>query len=179
MPAAFTIKQENYEFFVKEIKRVDKELFNEFRREFRRELQPHAKKVAGNIPSKSPLSGFTKGKGAEVPYLWRKPNPSIDVAARARPKRGVAKIVSVKFKQPAFAILELAGVANKGYDKGGMTQSGLNLVKGLQKGGFGLRDRGRWVIPQWYAQEPAVRAVAIRILEKYMKKVSVKLRERR
>jgi len=176
MPATFTIKPENYQALVNELKRVDSGLMNEFRKEFRSELQPTAKKIAGNIPPKSPLSGFTKRKGGELPYLWRKPNPSIDVASRARKGRS-QKIVAVKFKQPAFAILELAGTANKGKDKGGMTQSGLNMVQGLRTKGYDLGDRGRWVIPQWYAQEPAVRAIAVKVLSKYAEKVSRKLKE--
>ena len=82
----------------------------------------------------------------------------------------------MQFKQPAFAILELAGTANKGKDKGGMTQSGLNMVQGLRTKGYDLGDRGRWVIPQWYKQEGNVRAIAVRIMDKYGQKVSRKLK---
>lgn len=178
MPAAFTLKPQDYNMFLKELKDVEPGLVNEFRREFRSELKPVAKKLADNIPSSSPLSGFTKRQGGELPYLWRKPNPSINVAGRAsRAKR--QKLVAVQFKQPAFAILELAGTANRGKDKGGMTQRGLNLVQGLRTAGYGLGDRGRWVIPQWYKQENTVQDIAVKILDKYGKKVSRKFRGKR
>jgi len=176
MPAAFTVTPQDYTAIIKELKSLDTDLVKEFRREFRSELQPVAKSLAGNAPAKSPLSGFTKGKGGELPYLWRKPTASISVAGRAKPGR-TQKLVAIQLKQPAFNILELAGTANKGKDGGGMTQRGLNLVKGLQTAGYGLGDRGRWVIPQFYRREPSVRAIAVKVLNKYAEKVNRKLRE--
>jgi hypothetical protein len=50
------------------------------------------------------------------------------------------------------------------------------LVKGLQTAGYGLGDRGRFVIPQFYQKESAVRAIAIRILKKFGDKVSRRLK---
>ena len=175
MPAALTLKTQDYRSLLQELQAVQPGLVNELKKEFRSELQPVAKKLAGNIPSKSPLSGFTKREGGELPYLWRKPNPSIAVAGRAKRARR-QKLVAVQFKQPAFAIMELAGTANKGKDKGGMTQRGLNLVQGLRTAGYDLGDRGRWVIPQWYKQEGNVRMIAAKIIEKYGQKVSRKLK---
>jgi len=175
MPAAFTLKPQDYSALLRELKDIEPGLVNEFKKEFRSDLQPVAKKLAGNIPPTSPLSGFTKRHGGELPYLWRKPNPSIVVAGRAGRARK-QKLVSVQFKQPAFAILELAGTANKGKDKGGMTQRGLNMVQGLRTKGYDLGDRGRWVIPQWYKEEGNVRAIALRIMDKYGQKVSRKLK---
>lgn len=178
MPAAFTIKPQDYSALLRELKDVEPGLVNQFKKEFRADLQPVAKKLAGNIPPTSPLSGFTKRQGGELPYLWRKPNSSTKVAGRAGRARK-QKLVSVQFKQPAFAILELAGTANMGKNKGGMTQSGLNMVQGLRTKGYPLGDRGRWVIPQWYKQEDDVRAIAVRIMDKYGQIVSRKLKGKR
>jgi len=180
MPAAFTIKEQNFQEIIRQLKAVDPDLYNQFRKEFRTELKPLADQLAGNIPPKSPLSGFTKAKGGELPYLWRKTNASISVGSRSKGrKRKSRSIVSINFKQPAFNILELAGTANKGKDKGGMTQSGLNMVQGLRTAGYPLGDRGRWVIPQYYKKEAEVRLVAIKVLEKYAKIANKKLKESR
>lgn len=175
MPAAFTVTPQDYTAILKELKSVDSGLVNELRRELRSELQPIAKALAGNAPAKSPLSGFTKGRGGELPYLWRKPTASISVSGRAKPGR-TKSLVAIKFKQPAFNILELAGTANKGKDKGGMTQRGRNLVQGLQTAGYGLGDGGRWVIPQFYRQESSVATIAAKVLSKYADKVNRKLK---
>jgi len=175
MPAALTIKPQDYRALLAELKAVEPGLVNELKKEFRSELKPVGKRLAGNIPSGSPLSGFTRNKGGEPPYLWRKPNPSISVAGRAKRARR-QKLVAIQFKQPAFAIMELAGSANRGKDKSGMTQRGLNLVRGLATKGYPLGDRGRWVIPQWYEQEPEVRRIATNILQKYGEKVSRKFK---
>jgi hypothetical protein len=176
MPAAMTIKEQDFQNLVRELKKVDADLYNEFRREFRQEMKPLGDKLASNIPVKSPLSGFLGRNGAEAPYLWRKSNASISVGSRSRGrKRASREVVSINFKQAAFNILELAGVANKGKDKGGMTYRGENLVRGLAKAGYPLGDRGRWVIPQYYKMQPQVRQKAIAILQKYGDKVSRKL----
>lgn len=178
MPAAFTIKEQDFQSLIRELKRVDPALVNEFRKEFREEMKPIGKKLASNIPAKSPLSGFTKPNGAELPYLWRKSNASIAAGSRSKGRnRKSREVVSINFKQPAFNILELAGTANIGKNKGGMTQSGLNLVRGLAKVGYPLGDRGRWVIPQFYEMQPEVRKAAIRILQKYGDKVNRRLRK--
>lgn len=174
MPADFTIKSADFDALIRELKAVDKELVNELRREFRSELSPIAKGLAGGAPAKSPLSGFTKAKGAELPYLYRKPSASIQMAGRTKPGRK-QNLVSIRLKQPAINILELAGVSNKGKDGGGMTQRGRNLVQGLATKGYSLGDRGRFIIPQFYKKEPAVRAIAVRILQKFGDKVSRRL----
>jgi len=175
MPAALTIKPQDYRALLDELKAVEPGLVNEFKKELRSELKPVGKELAGNIPAGSPLSGFTKAKGGEAPYLWRKPTPSIKVAGRARRARR-QKLVAIQFRQPAFAIMELAGSANQGKDKSGMTQRGLNLVQGLRTKGYPLGDRGRWVIPQWYEQEGRVVNIAVGILQKYGEKVNRKLK---
>jgi hypothetical protein len=176
MPAAMTIKQDDFQALIRELKKVDADLYNEFRKEFRSEMKPLADKLANNIPKQSPLSGFAGKNGAEMPYLWRKVNPSITVGSRSRGRnRATREVVSINFKQAAFSILELAGVANKGKTKAGMTHRGLNLVRGLEKVGYPLGDRGRWVIPQYYKEQGAVRDKAIKILQKYGDKVSRKL----
>jgi len=175
MPATFTLKPQDFNALIKELRAVDKELLNEMRRDFRSDLQPIAKGLANGAPSKSPLSGFTKAKGAQAPYLYRKPSASVKVSTRARPGKA-QNLVAIRFGQPALSILELAGVSNVGKDKAGMSQRGLNMVKGLQTAGYGLGDRGRFVIPQFYQKESAVRAIAIRILKKFGDKVSRRLK---
>jgi len=175
MPATFTLKPQDFNSLIKELRAVDKELINEMRREFRSDLQPIAKSLATGAPAKSPLSGFTKARGASAPYLYRKPSASVKVSTRARPGKA-QNLVAIRFGQPALTILELAGVSNVGKNKGGMTQRGFNLVQGLRTAGYSLGDRGRFVIPQFYKKESAVRAIAINILKKFGDKVSRRLK---
>jgi hypothetical protein len=175
MPATFTLKPQDFNALIKELRAVDKELINELRREFRNDLKPIATSLASGAPAKSPLSGFTKGRGAQAPYLYRKPSASIKVSTRARPGKA-QNLVAIRFGQPALSILELAGVSNVGKNKGGMTQRGLNLVQGLRTAGYSMGDRGRFVIPQFYRKESEVRAIAGKILQKFGDKVSRKLK---
>ena len=180
MPAAMTIKAQDFQKLIYELKKVDNDLYNEFRREFRQEMQPIANELASNIPPQSPISGFLGSNGAELPYLWRKVNPSIQVGSRSRGrKRAARSVVSINFNQAGFSILELAGVSNKGKSKDGMTYRGENLVRGLAKVGYPLGDRGRWVIPQYYEKQGAVRDKAVEILQRYAAKVSRRLKEGR
>jgi hypothetical protein len=176
MPAAMTIREQDFQQLIRELKKVDNDLVNEFRREFRQEMKPIGDKLANNIPAQSPLSGFLGRNGAQPPYLWRKANASITAGSRSKGRnRASREVVSINFGQAAFSILELAGVSNKGKSKGGMSYRGDNLVRGLAKVGYPLGDRGRWVIPQYYKMQPEVRDKAIRILQKFGDKVSRKL----
>jgi hypothetical protein len=181
MPAEFRVEPQNFQALINELRNVDKELVNEFRREFRSELKPYGNKLRANIPSKSPLSGFTARKGAQSPYIYSKPTVAIDVKFRGKGKQ--PRLVSLFFndRRPnaGFSILETAGSRNIGKDKGGMTQRGLNMVTGLATAGYSLGKGGRWVIPQFYSTaQSEMTAAAKKIIVKFANKVNLKLRDK-
>jgi hypothetical protein len=181
MPASFRIEPSNLQALIYELRAVDKELVNEFRREFRSELGPLANQLASNIPSSSPISGFA-AKGGQSPYIYRKPTVKIDTSFRKKSRRNQIPVVSLKFndRRPnaGFSILETAGARNIGKDKGGMTYRGRNMVTGLSKAGYSLGKGGRWVIPQFYSRQGEITEVAKRIVVKFAGKVNLKLREK-
>jgi hypothetical protein len=58
MPAQLVLGASDVRAFVRELRDLDKELYNQLRRELRAELSPVSKKLQAGIPSKAPLSGF-------------------------------------------------------------------------------------------------------------------------
>ena len=180
MPATFRIEPSNLQALITELRSVDKELVNEFRREFRSELKPFGDRLASNVPSAPPISGF--GKLGQSPYIYRKPTVKIDTTFRKKSRRNQVPVVSIRFndRRPnaGFSILETAGTRNIGKDKGGMTHRGVNMVTGLASKGFSVGKGGRWVIPQFYSRQPEITEVAKKILVKFAGKVNLRLREK-
>jgi len=174
MPAQLILGASNIQAVVKELRTLDRELYNTLRRELKAELSPVSKKIQSNIPSKAPLSGFAKrnATGPEgLRYTWQKPTAGVntDLGNPKRAASGLTPLVSLFYRDKGgtagFSILELAGSKNIGRFKNGL----------MAKKGFPLGDRGRWVIPQYYKMQPQVREKAIKILQKYGDKVSRRL----
>jgi len=175
VPASFRIEQKNVKRFQRELKDLDKDLYNEFRREMRAEMKPFAQKLQSNIPSTSPLSGMSRRppRGRQSieersPFVYKKPRARIAVGTgRIRSGSSGASIVKIVFndRRPssAFSVMETAGA------------NGSNRVsRALATAGYPLRKRGRFVIPDFYEREAEVVRAARKVLQKYSKMVSKK-----
>jgi hypothetical protein len=171
MPASIDgsklVEQGNWNVLVAELRRLDKDLFNEMRREFRGRGTAFGKELAQNIPNASPISGFTLGESNSF-WQWKKPTVTTEVKTRVRGRgtSGTQGLVSIKFndRRPTagFSILERAG-----------SQTNNRLKKALNTVGRPQQGRvGRFVIPQFYRQAPRMNAEMLDVLAKYAQKLN-------
>jgi hypothetical protein len=72
-----------------------------------------------------------------------------------------------------LSILELAGTANVGRSKGGLTPQGAAMIRNLPAMRKGL---GRFVIPEFKEKQAEATRLAVRILDKFAQKVGRRLR---
>jgi len=177
----FVVSAENLQVVLKELKALEPSLRKELVAEMKRDLQPVGKNLLSKIPGPAPLSGFSSTKG-ESPYIWRKPRMVVKTPFAKRAKKpGTFPVVSIQFndRRPnaGLSILELAGSANIGKDKGGLTQRGRNMIKGLNTAGFTVKNGlGRFVIPEFKEKQAEVTRIAVGILESYAAKVNRRLK---
>lgn len=184
MPAQMILGASNIQAFIKELRDIDKTLYNDLRRELKTELSPVSKAIQARIPSRT-LSGFTKARatGPEASrYTYLKPIPKINtnMGTTAKAINGLVPLVSLAYVDKAgtagFTILELAGSANVGRFKNGLTPQGEAMIRNLNAK-FPQKSRaGRFVLPFIQPQVPAMRAAVERILIKSMAKVGRRLR---
>lgn len=179
MPASFRIDQRNVKRFQRELKDLDKDLYNQFRREMRAELKPFADKLQSNIPSTSPLSGMSRRppRGRQSiderqPFVYKKPRARIVVGSgRIREGRSGTSIIKIVFndRRPtsAFSVMETAG-----------TQGSNRVSRALATAGYPLRKRGRFVIPDFYERENQIVGTARKVLQKYSRMVSKRFAKR-
>ena len=177
MPANMTLKAQDFSALLRELKDVDKQLVNEFRKAFRTDLKPVNEGVRSMIPTEAPLSGFAKGVGRS-PFVYGRPTASVKVNTRHKPGRAFSNIVSTHFRDrkpnAGFSILETAGSKSQG-----RTPQGRALIENLNRR-FPIRSGlGRFAIPEWKKKGPDVERIARNILETYSKKVNRKFREMR
>lgn len=172
MPAGFVVQAPDVRRLIAELKRTDKDLFNQMRREFRSEIRPYARELAANIPGKSPLSGFSRyprqSRSLQTaqdrsPYVWKKPSASIDIGTGRRRRRSEQSLVRITFndRRPysALSIMETARDAQN--------WRGKNMLRGLETAGVGTYKKGRWVVGQFYDKRGEMVSIARRILQKY------------
>lgn len=174
MPAMFSmgrVSAGDYRWLVGKMRELDKEIFNQMRRDFRSEIRPFSRKLAGNIPTRLPISGTLpnaryarQSLDERAPWVWKKPSVSIDVGSRTKARRGAKStesVVRIRFndKRPysLFSILERRN--------GGKLPDIANRTSN-----FG--DRGRWVIPQFYRQQGEMVQIAKKILTDYARRFS-------
>ena len=171
-----TVSDESFRNLVKELDRVEPGLRVVFQKDLKDSLNPVRKSLLSGVPGASPLSGMAPGKG-KPPYIWKKPNSIVRTTFAKRAKEpGMVGAVSIEFsdRRPnaALSILEHAGTANLGKDKTGMTQRGLNMVKGLQTAGYPLKaGPGRFILPNWKREQGRAFEIAERLLVKYAARV--------
>jgi hypothetical protein len=176
MPANITVKKQDFTNLLRDLKEVDKQLVNEFRKSFRTDLKPVNESIRSTIDKEPPLSGFAKGVG-KSPWVWGRPTASVKVNTRHKPGRAFSNLVSTRFtdRKPnaGFSILELAGSKSQG-----RTPQGRAMIENLNSR-FPIRSGlGRFAIPEWKKKQPDVERIARNILNKYSEKVNRKFRER-
>lgn len=174
MPAAFTLKKTDFDVVLRELKTMDKQLVNEFRKSFRTDLKPVNESIRAKIPSESPLSGFSKKEGTS-PFIYAKPTASVKVNTRHKPGRAFSNLVTTQFtdRRPnaGFSVLELAGSKSQGN-----TPQGRALISAINSK-FPIRGGlGRFAIPEWKKKGPEVEKIARNILEKFSQKVNRKFK---
>lgn len=182
MTVSFTLRRTDVGQLVRELKQIEPGLFNEMRRDFRREIRPTANKLKANIPARSPLSGMSSGvriartrtpADQRSPFVYKKPGASIDVGGRSRGRYKTEPIVRIRFtdRRPfaAFSIMETA--------RQGFGTRGRNMIQGLNSK-FPPVGKGRWVIKQFYDEQPQLINTVRRILKQYGSKVSNRLARR-
>lgn len=188
MTVSFQLRKTEVARLIRVLNSVDKDLMKQMRADFRSEIRPYANELKDNIPGPSPLSGMSRGvrlartrtpAGERSPYVWKKPNASIDIGSRSKGRRGrgagrygrTEPVLRIRFndKRPysAFSILETAREATN--------WRGENMLRGLEKKGYGPVGKGRRVIEQFYQKQPAMIGIAKRILSEYAKRVNVRL----
>lgn len=183
MTVSYTLRKTDVSVLIRELKQADKSLFNQMRKDFRTEIRPYANDLKANIPGASPLSGFSRGvrkarttrsPEQRSPFVWKKPGASIDVGSRGRSRYNTQPLVRIRFtdKRPfsAFSIMETARIPGN--------WRGENMLRGLEKKGYGPVGKGRWVIKQFYDQQPEIIGVARRVLNKWANGVSRRLARR-
>jgi len=163
-----------------DLRKLDRDLYNQMRREFRAELKPLANKLQKNIPrGGSPLSGMSRSprisrslQSAEdrAPFVWKLPTARVEIGTRRRGRRGVRNVVRIRFndKRPysAFSVLELA--------RNSFGYRGANMVRGINAK-YAPVGKGRWVIQQFYDRRPEVIGVLKMFLKRYGVQVSARL----
>jgi hypothetical protein len=185
MPAQLILGASNIAAVVKELRDLDRELYNTLRRELKQELSPVSKKIQANIPSKAPLSGFAKNNatGAEAQrYTWRKPVAGINTDL-GNPKRaisGLTPLVSLFYKDSGgtagFTILELAGSKNIGRFKSGVTPQGAAMIRNINAKYPQRSSSGRFVLPFARPQVPRMAKAVETIIAKFAKRIGRKLK---
>lgn len=176
-PVQVNLRDVKIERALVELRKLDKDLFNQLRREFRAEVKPIAKQLQGNIPrGGSPLSGMSRSQrisrsrqtpDARSPYVWKLPTVKVDLGTQRRRRAGSVSLSRIQFndKRPfsAFSILETARQA-QGF-------RGKNMLAGIEAK-YPSKGKGRWVIAQFYERRPEMRRILVRLLSKYMRGVN-------
>ena len=181
MPATFTVKAADLSVLLRELKQLDPKLRSTLQKEMREKLKPFANDLKATAPPSSPLSGFAKGTAKTPRYTYTTPLASVKTPLGKRAsKPGFYPVVSMGFrgraKTAGFNIFELAGTANIGRKKKGLTPQGRAMIRNLNAK-FPMREGlGRFIIPEAKknADEPV--RVARRIIEKYVELVNRRIR---
>jgi len=180
---SFDIQDMDVDRALYELRKADKDLYNQMRREFRREIKPIAKELQSNIyRGGSPLSGMsrsarisksTKPVDQRGPFVWKLPGTKIDIGSRRAGRRGTRNIARITFmdKRPysAFSVLETARQARN--------YRGANMIAGIESKAP-ANGKGRWVIQQFYDRRQEMVRIAGKVIGKYTARVNRRLAKR-
>ena len=180
---SFDIQDMDIDRALYELRKADKDLYNQMRREFRRELKPIAKELQSNIyRGGSPLSGMSRSArisksvkpvDQRAPYVWKLPGTKIDIGSRRAGRQGSRNIARITFmdKRPysAFSVLETARQARN--------YRGANMIAGIESKAP-ANGRGRWVIQQFYDRRQEMVRIAGKVIGKYTARVNRRLAKR-
>lgn len=184
MPASFRIPQARIKELQRDLKELDKKLYNDMRREMRSAVKPVADRLHAEIPAAPPISGFARNPrgvrasiDSRAPFVWKRPRPRIAVGSgRIKAGRSGTSIVKIVFndRRPTsgFSVLETVG-----------TRTNNRLSRAMDTAGYPLRRAGRgkggrMVIPKFYENEETVVNIARRVLNKFSRKVSADMKRR-
>lgn len=175
----------NVSAFVKELRELEGNLYNQLRRELRTELRPVSRAIQAKIPSKAPLSGFSArnatGRMAGT-YTWRKPTPQVntDMGTTRKAASGLVPLVSLGFADKkgtaGFTILELAGSRNVGRFKNGLTPQGEAMIRNVNARFPQKSSAGRFALPFARPQVPQMRKAVEAIIVKFGDRVGRRLK---
>ncbi len=179
MPASFRIPQRRIKELQRELKELDKNLYNDMRRDMRAKIKPFADQLHARIPTAPPISGFARNPSGvrqdvdqRAPFVWKRPRPRISVGSgRIGKGRSGTSIVAIVFndRRPTsgFSVLETAG-----------TNGSNRLSRAMATAGYPLRGKGRFVIPEFYKNEERIVRIARDVLQDFGKRVSKRLARR-
>jgi len=185
MPAQMVLGAPNVQAFVRELRALDKTLYNDLRRELKTELSPVSKAIQARIPSKAPLSGFSSRKASGINaerYTYFKPLAKVntDMGTPAKAARGLVPLVSLAYVDKkgtaGFTIMELAGSKNVGRAKRGLTPQGAAMIRNLNARNPMKASSGRFVLPFVRPQVPRMRKAVETILVKFADKIGRRLK---
>jgi len=175
MPAQFTVKAADLKVLLAELKNVDPGLRKALQKEMRDDLKPIVTKLAGGVPTASPLSGFASApSGSRWRWAGVSGRTQTPLGKRAK-KPGFYPVVSMSFrsrgKAAGFEILELAGSKTSG-----ATPQGRGMIRALNRVAPIVGGLGRFLIPDGKKAAPEATRVARDIIEKYVGKVNRRIR---
>jgi hypothetical protein len=147
------------EQMLRDLKKVEPELYKEVRSQIVNELKPLYAKIKSNIPRISPLSGFNH----EGRTGWGQPVRVVGkINLRKRP--GQTSLVSIRTQNTAVQIQDMAGRKSNGN-----TKSGEAMIRNLPGAA------SRYVYPAVERYVPTLNNDIIKIIEKYSSAKNVEL----
>jgi hypothetical protein len=175
----FVVSADNLAVVLRELRDLDPNLRKELVSEMKTGITPIAKNLLAKLPGKPPLSGFAPSVG-NSPYIFRTPGVIVKTPFAKRGKvPGTYPVVSIQFndRRPnaGLSILELAGSANVGRDKGGLTPQGSAMIRNLNNRHPVRKGLGRFVIPDFKDKQADAQRIASNILTKFANKVNKKI----
>jgi histone H3/H4 len=173
------IDEANFRTLIKELNAYEPGLRTVMQKDLKNRLNPVVKNIASKVPGSAPLSGFAPGNG-NSPYIWRKPRSTVKTTFAARAKEpGAVSAIFFQFADSrpnaGLAIMEFAGQARVGKNRGGLTPQGAAMIRNLDAR-YPIRGLGRFVLPE--AQKVRGQAVDIvtKVLREYAAKVGRRLK---
>ena len=178
MPAQFSIREADLRNVLRELRQLDPNLRKQLQKDMKSGLSPVVNRLVKSVPNESPLSGFATRSSRGTAYNWGavRGNVLTPLGKRAK-KPGFVPVVSMRVRSrgktnAGFEIMELAGSKSQG-----LTQSGRNMIKGLNKSQYPIRKGlGRFVIPDAKDEAPEVLRIAKGIIERYVALVNRRIR---
>jgi hypothetical protein len=147
------------EQMLRDLKKVEPELYKEVRSQIINELKPLYSKIKSNIPRVSPLDGFNHdgrtGWGGPIRVLGK-------INLRKRP--GQTSLVSIRTENTAVQIQDMAGRKSNGN-----TASGKKMIENLPGAA------SRYVYPAVERYVPTLNNDIIKIIDKYSSAKNVEL----
>jgi len=178
MPAQLSIREADLRIVLRELRQLDPNLRKQLQKDMKSDLSPVLNKLVKTVPKESPLSGFATASSRGTAYNWGSVRGNVVTPLGKRAKKpGFFPVVSMKVRSrgktnAGFEIMELAGSKTQG-----VSQSGRNMIKGLNKSEYPIKNGlGRFVIPEAKGEADEVFRIAKGIIERYVALVNRRIR---